>query len=482
MLKIQVKDLEETRFACDALIVPLAEKQAPPKELDKALKGLISGSLKSGEFSAKAGHVLVLHTAGMIKPGRVVLAGIGDKPDAEAMRKAGGASATALMGLSNAALSTTTISRHGVSPSDFLEGIILGSYQYTAYRKADKKPLGSLTIISGQSSKLADSIRYSRTAALATNFARELVNTPAREMRPSDLVRAAKGIKGITVVTLGAGELKKLGMNAFLSVSGGSKVPPRFIIATYRGEAGAKKPTVLVGKSITFDSGGLSLKPAASMETMKYDMSGGAAVLGALRAAAELKLRVNLVGVLPACENLPGGDSPNKPGDVVRAIDGTTIEVLNTDAEGRLALADAIGYAVKNLRPERIIDIATLTGACSIALGEEAIALMGNDEELIKDIAAAGQSTYERAWHMPLFEEYGDYIKSDIADIKNIGRGRSGGLVTAGYFLKGFAADVPWAHLDIAGTAWADKAGPYRPKGATGIGVRLLLKYISSIN
>jgi leucyl aminopeptidase len=481
MIKVQVKNLGDMKFACDALILPLAEKQSPPRELDKALKGLIGRSLKSGEFSGKEGKVLVLHTGGMIKPQRVVLAGLGKKPDAEAMRKAGGASATALMGLRTAALSIFAISKHRVSPADFLEGAILGSYQYTAYRKAEKKPIVSLTILSKQSKALNGEIKYARSVALSTNFARDLVNTPAREMRPSDLVRAAKLIKGISVKTLGAREANKLGMNAYLSVSGGSKEPPKFIIASYKGKGSAKRPTVLVGKSITFDSGGLSLKPSGSMETMKYDMAGGAAVLGALRAASELKLKANLVGVLPACENLPGGDDPNKPGDVVRAIDGTTIEVLNTDAEGRLALADAIGYAVKKLKPARIIDLATLTGACTIALGDEAIALMGNNEKLVKDIRAAGDATYERAWHMPLFEEYADYIKSNIADIKNIGRGRSGGLVTAGYFLKGFAGKTPWVHLDIASTAWAETPGAYKPKGATGIGVRLLVRLITSL-
>jgi len=481
-MKTSIKDTDAARFSCDALILPLAMKQAPPVELDKDLKGLISRSLRSGEFSGKAGQTLVLHTGGRIRPERAVLAGLGSKPDSEALRKAGGSVATALKGLKSAALYTRNLSSYGLSAADFVEGAILGAYEFTTYKKAEKKPLASLTILSGKDSNIDAALRYAQASASATNMARDLVNTPAREMAPSDLVRAARSIKGIIISVLGQSEAKKLGMGAFLSVSGGSKVPPQFIIASYKGTASTKKPTVLIGKSITFDSGGLSLKPSASMETMKYDMSGGASVLGVLKAAAELKMKVNLVGVLPACENLPGGDSPNKPGDVVRAIDGTTIEVLNTDAEGRLALADAIGYAVKKLKPARIIDIATLTGACSIALGDEAIALMGNDEKLIKDIAAAGDATYERAWHMPLFEEYGDYIKSDIADIKNIGRGRSGGLVTAGYFLKGFTTGIPWVHLDIAGTAWADKAGPYTPKGATGIGVRLLLKYLSSIN
>jgi leucyl aminopeptidase len=232
-----------------------------------------------------------------------------------------------------------------------------------------------------------------------------------------------------------------------------------------------------VGKSITFDSGGLSLKPGQSMEKMKYDMAGGAAVLGALAAVAELKLPLDVVGVLPATENLPAG-RPSMPGDVVTALTGKTIEILNTDAEGRLVLADALGYAVKHLGPREVIDVATLTGACSSALGEEAAALFSNDDALCARVEAASAATGERVWRMPLFEEYGEYLKSQIADLQNTSNTRSGGLVTAGYFLGEFVGDTPWAHLDIAGTAWRERDHPYIPKGARGMGVRLLVRYL----
>jgi leucyl aminopeptidase len=244
---------------------------------------------------------------------------------------------------------------------------------------------------------------------------------------------------------------------------------------TYKNKKTA--PTVIIGKSITFDSGGISLKPAMGMEKMKYDMAGGAAVMGVMKAVSEMQLPLHLIAILPATENLPSGTA-SKPGDVVTSINGTTIEIISTDAEGRLVLADAIGYA-KRFKPSAIIDIATLTGACSIALGEEAAAMMGNDNALMDAMKLASEETGEKVWQMPLFDEYRDYIKSDVADIKN-SAGRSGSLVTAGSFLKDFAGNIPWVHLDIAGTAWTDKERPYIPQGATGIGVRLLLSFLKS--
>jgi leucyl aminopeptidase len=283
--------------------------------------------------------------------------------------------------------------------------------------------------------------------------------------------------RGLSVKVLGKKELEKLGMGAYLAVASGSKEPPKFIVLEYRGSA-KKPPVVLIGKSITFDSGGISLKPSEGMEKMKYDMAGGAAVMGVIKAAAEMKLPVHLVGLLPATENLPGGAAV-KPGDVVRSFSGKTIEIVNTDAEGRLALADALGYA-KRFKPGAIIDIATLTGACAIALGGEAVAMMGNDRHLLDACKNAGDATYERVCELPLYEEYKEYLKSDIADIKNVG-GRIGSLMASAYFLFEFAGQTPWVHLDIAGTAWVEKDRPYIPKGASGIGVRLILNLIERI-
>jgi leucyl aminopeptidase len=278
------------------------------------------------------------------------------------------------------------------------------------------------------------------------------------------------------VKVLGKKELEKLGMGAYLAVASGSKEPPRFIVLEYRGAR--KSPVVLVGKSITFDSGGISLKPSEGMEKMKYDMAGGAAVMGVVKAAADLKLHVHLVGLLPATENLPGGAAV-KPGDVVRSFSGKTIEIVNTDAEGRLVLADALGYAAR-FKPRAVIDIATLTGACAIALGGEAVAMMGNDRALLDAFRKSGDDTYERVCEMPLYEEYKEYLKSDVADIKNVG-GRIGSLMASAYFLNEFAGHIPWVHLDIAGTAWIEKDRPYIPKGASAIGLRLILNVIERL-
>jgi len=264
--------------------------------------------------------------------------------------------------------------------------------------------------------------------------------------------------------------IKKLKMGALMGVAQGSHQPARLIVLEHKG-GGSAKHLALVGKAITFDSGGISIKPAAGMDEMKTDMSGGAAVVGAVCAAAMLKLPINLVGIIPSTENLPGGGA-YKPGDILKSMSGITIEVLNTDAAGRLILSDGLAYALR-YKPAAIIDLATLTGACVIALGSVNTGLMSNDDKLVGKIRAAATATSEKVWQLPLDDEYGEQIKSDIADIKNIG-GREAGTITAAKFLEKFVKDTPWAHLDIAGTAWGQKAKPYCPKGATGVGVRLL--------
>ncbi|MGE5892960.1 MAG: leucyl aminopeptidase family protein, partial [bacterium] len=263
-------------------------------------------------------------------------------------------------------------------------------------------------------------------------------------------------------------------MNAFYAVGKGSSEEPRLIVLNYSGRKGS--PLIaLVGKSVTFDSGGLSIKPSDGMEKMKYDMAGGAAALAVLKTVSRLGLPVNVMGVIPACENLPSG-SAVKPGDIVKALNGRTVEIVNTDAEGRLLLADAIAYTKKS-DPRVIIDIATLTGACSVALGNEAIAMMGSNEQMMERMRKASDSSGERVWPMPLYDEFADYLKSDAADMKNTG-GRTGSLIAAAYFLKEFAGETPWIHLDIASTAWNEKDRPYLPKGASGAGVRLIMEFI----
>jgi leucyl aminopeptidase len=308
-------------------------------------------------------------------------------------------------------------------------------------------------------------------------MARDMVSSPPADMTPTVIAGKAREISrqfGLKLKVLERKQMEKLGMGALLGVARGSAQPPKFIIVEYR--KGGKKPFIaLVGKTITFDSGGISIKPAENMDRMKDDMSGGAAVLGAIRTAAALRLPLNIVGLLPATENMPGGRA-YKPGDVLRTMSGQTIEILNTDAEGRLILADALAYACR-YKPAVIVDIATLTGACNIALGQEATGMLGTDEKFKQKLRDSGQRTGERVWELPLWEEYYELIKSDIADMKNTG-GRGGGVITAAALLSKFVQKYPWVHLDIAATSWSEKDRPYSPKGATGIGVRLLTQFL----
>jgi len=481
-MRVHVRDIHEAEFACNALILPMPEGKGAGsyKHIDKSLNGLISKVMASEEFNGKHSEVCLIHSEGRIKPDRILLIGIGKKKDItpEKLRQAGGKTASYLrtLNIRDAALSTESIRSFGLSYIDFVEGVLLANYDFTKYKKEDAgKGILKITILSDK--VLNDEVRRIDKTAAAVHFARDLVNTPSNDMTPSALARAARSLKNVTVKVIDRARAAELGMGAYLSVARGSVEPLKFIEITYKGKKNIP-PVALIGKSITFDSGGISLKPGQGMEKMKYDMAGGAAVLGAIKAASEMNMPVHIVGILPAAENLPGG-SASKPGDVVRGLGGKTIEIISTDAEGRLALADAIEYA-KRFKPSAIIDIATLTGACVITFGSEVISMMGNNQPVMEKLKKASVETAEKVWQMPLFDEYKDYIKSDIADLKNSG-GRSGSLSSSAYFLKEFAGETPWVHLDIAGTAWIDKGKPYIPKGATGIGVRLLLSFLRLI-
>ena len=315
----------------------------------------------------------------------------------------------------------------------------------------------------------------------AVRMTRDLVSAPGNLATPAYLAEKALeigGRYGMGCTILDRDELERLGMGALLAVGQGSQHPPRLVVMEYRGGGDRSRPVVLVGKGITFDTGGISLKPGANMELMKHDMAGGAAVLGTMQAAAGLKLPVNLVGLVPLAENMPDGRA-YKPGDVVTTMSGLTVEINNTDAEGRLILCDALHYA-QRYKPALLLDLATLTGACIVALGHNATGALGNDPKLIKALARAGEATGERIWELPLWDEYGELMKSDIADLKNAG-GPSAGTISAGWFLKQFVGTTRWVHLDIAGTAWEEKGRHYLPKGATGVGVRLLVEYLRGI-
>jgi leucyl aminopeptidase len=482
-MNIEIKDIRESDCPCDAVIFPFSEGEPGLYYDTNSSLSKHVGRFFSKEFHGKLNEVLLIPAPGHFKPRRLLLAGLGKKDEIteERIRQSGAKSAVYLrgMGMKKIAISTGLISSLNKSPAYFMEGALLGLYTFKKYVKEnDSNGIEALLLISKPEKAFKKEILWTETVASSVCFTRDMINTPANDMTPSTLAKIALSLKSknLLVKVLEKRDVKKLGMGCYLSVAKGSDEPPKFIVLEYRGAKGS--PLVLIGKSITFDSGGLSLKPADGMEKMKYDMAGGAAVLGIFKAVSELKLQVDLLGILPATENLIGG-SASRPGDVVKAINGKTVEIISTDAEGRMTLADAIGYA-KRFKPKAIIDIATLTGACSIAFGNVAIAMMGNDRELLEKIKKSGDNVYERVWEMPLFEEYKEYIRSDIADLKNTG-GKSGALMSSGYFLSEFAGEVPWVHLDIAGTAWLEKERTYTPKGASGIGVRLILNLIKEL-
>jgi leucyl aminopeptidase len=480
--------------SCRTLVLGCCEKESDSPlivELDSALGGCLGALAREGEFTGKLNRTVMIHTLGRLAPDRLLLVGLGTRGGLtrDRMRQAAGSAIKALRSAGIGNFSSVLHLAAGKGPEWLqaaLEGHMLGGYAFNRYKtgKVASVEMEAATLLCadeasrGAAEKCAEEAQAVCEAVL---LARELVDQPANVATPAFLAEKAvevSGKYGIDCRVMEREEMERNGMEALLAVAKGSIQPPRFIILEYRGAAVKERPTVLVGKGITFDSGGISLKPREGMEKMKDDMAGAAAVLGAVTAAARLRLPVNLVGLIPAAENLPGGRA-YKPGDLVTAMSGTTVEIVNTDAEGRLVLCDALHYA-QRYRPAALIDIATLTGACVVALGSFATGLLGNDAGLTRALKKAGEESGERLWELPLWDEYGELMKSDIADLKNAG-GPAAGTISAAWFLKQFAGKSRWAHLDIAGTAWEEKGRPYLPKGATGVGVRLLIEYLRGV-
>lgn len=474
------------------------------KRLDSVLGGEFSRILEHGEFRGESQEILFLPTFGKIPARYVILAGLGnrDKTSSETIRKISGCVATAARRRNLVTLHSTLASNASdeadLASEAVVEGTLLGLYSFSRYKSREEgghkkgkapKPdyaLVRLTLSASKESekKVRRGIEWARAIVRGTCMARDLGNHPANVATPSMIAETASreaAKRGIRFTSFDRGRLEEMGLGALVGVAKGSVEPPRLIQLEYRPEkAQNAKPVLLVGKTLTFDSGGISLKPAEKMETMKGDMSGGAAVLGTLMAVADLGIPLWIVGLMPATENMPSG-AANKPGDVLRAYNGKTIEVINTDAEGRLILADALSYGAKNFDPALIVDLATLTGAVTVALGAHAIGVLGNDPKRIVEILETGEKVGERGWQLPLFEEYFEQIKSPIADMQNVG-GRGGGTITAAAFLSHFVDGKPWVHLDIAGTAWVDSDEPYKPKGNVGIGIRLLTHFLSDLS
>jgi leucyl aminopeptidase len=478
-----------------ALAVAVFKNEKPDdgfvSKLDELSGGLVRSALDAEEFTGKEGETAYFHLVGndKLKARRLLLVGVGETND----YKSGQVSQMA--GTAVRSLRSKNVKSIAVVPrasgdaaqtaATAVEGAFIALFDPDKYRTVDKeeKTVDRLVVVieGAEDSALQAGVKAGAIVGEAVNFTRDLANEPGAYMTPTDMAERARDIAnefGLSVDILDEARMEQEGMGSLLSVARGSEQPAKLIILKYTPTSPAsdsKELLAFVGKGVTFDSGGISLKPGENMELMKYDMTGGATVMGAMRAIAQLKPPIPILGVAPCTENLPSGKA-TKPGDVVKAMTGKTIEIINTDAEGRLILADAIAYARK-LGATTVIDMATLTGAVSIALGDVNAAVLGTDQELIDEIIAAGREVGEKFWQLPLDKEYSKQIKSDIADIKNVG-GRKAGTITAAAFLKEFADGLSWAHLDIAGTAWGDDAKPYRSKGPTGIAVRTLLKIV----
>jgi leucyl aminopeptidase len=477
-----------------ALAVPVFKDEKADngflKSLDTAVGGLIRNVIKAEEFAGKEGETAYFLVDGALKARRLLLIGCGDREAYKAaqLTQMGG---SAVRFLRSKNVKTIAIVPRSDSDSEKAAqtvgvGSIMGLFEPDKYRTKEKeeRQLERIVIVIEGADKnaLQTGAERGRIIGEAINFTRDLANEPGGFLTPTILADRAKSVAkefGLSIDILDQRRMEKLGMGSLLGVSRGSDEPPKLIVMKYEprkaGKGSKDELLALVGKGITFDSGGISLKPGENMELMKYDMTGAATVIGTMRAIAQLKPSIPVLGVAPCSENLPSGKA-TKPGDVLRAMTGKTIEVINTDAEGRLVLADAIAYA-KKLGATQIIDMATLTGAVSIALGDVNTAILGTDQTLIDAVIAAGKEVGEKFWQLPLDDEYTKQIKSDIADIKNVG-GKKAGTITAAAFLKEFAGDTSWAHLDIAGTAWGDPATPYRSKGPTGVAVRTLVEFI----
>lgn len=494
-MKIKVKKGSLAEHETEAAVVTHFEGETGLEGaallLDEKSGGLIADIIRLGDFTGRKNQIAVIYTGHGFPVKRIVMAGLGKRADftLERLRGAYAKSAQKIRSLNISELSTTLHFRSADLPLErmvegVVEGVILGLYRFLPYKTVDLEQnheINGFTLLEADEAAYKAIRSGAKTAEIiadAVSFARDIVSTPSNEMTPTDLAKEArKSAKGnnIHCTVLDAKQMEKVGMNALLGVARGSHEPPKLILLEYSGGKKSSPVIALVGKAVTFDSGGISIKPSDKMEQMKTDMAGGAAVIAAVRVAAELGLPLNLVGIVPATENLPGGNA-YKPGDILTSLSGRTIEIVTTDAEGRLILADALTYAAR-YKPAAIIDLATLTGACIVALGDHVIGMMGRDDKLKQEIREAADFTEEKVWELPLWEEYQEMIKGDAADYKNA-TGRGGGAITAGAFLSKFTGDTPWVHLDIAGPAWLTKDKPYIPKGASGVGVRLLVQFL----
>jgi leucyl aminopeptidase len=500
-LDISIRTDDITAFRTTLLVLQHFEDDREPMgasaTVDEALGGLLTRLMARRDFRGKPEETLVVYPADAAFPAeRVLLVGIGKREDysMQGLRKAVGTAVREAerLRVEDMSVALGHVERKSEHMGSYfaargaVEGAVLAAWDYRDLKteNPDDDPvvrLRTLTLFAADDDEAEDmrsGADVGRAVAEGENLARELAAKPSNVATPSHLARVARKIAeegGMDITVLGRAELKEGGFGGILSVAAGTDEEPQFIILEYNGGEPDARPIALVGKGVTFDTGGISIKPAAKMEEMKYDMAGAAAVLGAMQAVARLRPRVNVVALMPCTDNMVSGRAV-KPGDVITMFSGKTVEVTNTDAEGRLLLADALAYA-QRYEPRAMIDAATLTGSVVIALGHEAIGLMGNNGDLIDQVRAIGERTGERCWPLPLWDPYRKQLDSDVADLKNVG-GRPAGSITAGWFLKEFVGDTPWVHLDIAGTAYRDEPVSYLRKGPTGVPTRLFIEWI----
>ncbi len=498
-LKTAIGSLIEVEADCAVVGVYQGMMESPlpgaAGQVDEALDGQISALIEDGEIRGKLGEITIIHTLGRISPRRVMVVGGGqaDEADANLLRRLAAEVARRARSNSYKRLTASRPAAHYLSTVEAAqasaEGALLGLYKISTNGAnsddSDSSNIESVTFVAEDDSDLPDLDRGLDRGAIiaeAVALARDLANEPANRMTPTILAQRAKDaadVAGVTFTNLSVGEITEMGMGGLLGVAAGSHEPPAFIILEHKGDPDNTRPTVaLLGKGVTFDSGGISIKPSANMSAMKGDMAGGAAVIGALQAIGRLGLPINVTGLVPATENLPGG-AATKPGDVLTAMNGKTMEVENTDAEGRLILADALSYAnSKGMTP--LVDVATLTGAIRVALGNVAMGLFANDDDIARQLQDASEATGEKMWRMPLWDDYKEQIKSSVATVKNTG-GQPAGSITAAKFLEEFAEKTPWAHLDIASVSATDRDRGWQTRGATGQPVRTLVRLVEDM-
>ena len=438
------------------------------------------------------GKILVIPTTDRTASQRILLAGLGKKENFtnDTIRFVSGKIAQKARELKLKEFSIIVPPSSLIEPissvSQIVEGCKMSLYKFEKYKSKKENNIPDLTILVSKSEKISKAIKIAEIVSDGAIYTKSIANLPPNECIPATLANFARIISkknNMKCNIISKNELKKKGFGGIIAVGQGSKNEPKLIILEYNHGSRNEKPIVLVGKAVTFDTGGISLKPGEKMDEMKFDKCGGCTVIGIMKAVSELKLPINVVGIIPSVENMPGGES-YRPGDIIKLYSGKTAEILNTDAEGRIILADALSYGEKHYSPKAIIDFATLTGACIIALGTNIAGIVSNNDKITQQIMESSKRTTEEIWELPLNGDYMDMVKSDVADMKNVGIGRAAGTITAAAFLRNAIENTPWIHIDIAGVAWtqvATKEKPYNPKGATGFGVRLILDYLQNI-